>query len=106
VHKISAYKYIYENGKKKWEKEKEKEFSASWAGGDFGLAQRRRARARGRRPSRPTRSVYGAADAVGAGPHARERKGETTLGGEEAGPRWKEPVAGDPDGGSSPVVRF
>jgi hypothetical protein len=24
VHKISAYKYIYENGKKKWEKEKEK----------------------------------------------------------------------------------
>jgi hypothetical protein len=45
VHKISAYKYIYENGKKKWEKEKEKEFSASWAGGDFGLAQRRRARA-------------------------------------------------------------
>jgi hypothetical protein len=33
VHKISAYKYIYENGKNKWEKEKEKEFSASWAGG-------------------------------------------------------------------------
>jgi hypothetical protein len=33
VHKISAYKYIYENGKKKWEKKKEKGFLASWAGG-------------------------------------------------------------------------
>jgi hypothetical protein len=45
VHKISAY--IYENGKKKWEKEKEKEFSASWAGGgggDFGSAERGRTR--------------------------------------------------------------
>jgi hypothetical protein len=26
VHKISAYKYIYENGKKKWEKKKERVF--------------------------------------------------------------------------------
>jgi hypothetical protein len=26
VHKISAYKYIYENGKKKWEKKKERDF--------------------------------------------------------------------------------
>jgi hypothetical protein len=32
VHKISAYKYIYENGEKKTGKEKEKEFLASWAG--------------------------------------------------------------------------
>jgi hypothetical protein len=36
VHKISAYKYIYENGEKK----KKKEFPASWAGGDFGPARR------------------------------------------------------------------
>jgi hypothetical protein len=33
VHEISAYNYIYENGKKKWEKKKEKGFLASWAGG-------------------------------------------------------------------------
>jgi hypothetical protein len=35
VHKISAYKYTYENGKK-WEKEKEKEFQVNRAGGNFG----------------------------------------------------------------------
>jgi hypothetical protein len=33
VHKISAYKYIYENGENKWEKKKKKEIPASWAGG-------------------------------------------------------------------------
>jgi hypothetical protein len=38
VHKIPAYKYIYENGKKKWEKKKEKGFLASWAEGGI-LAQ-------------------------------------------------------------------
>jgi hypothetical protein len=48
VHKISAYKYICENGKKKWEKEKEKGFSSSWAGGSF-WPSRGRARARLRR---------------------------------------------------------
>jgi hypothetical protein len=26
VHKISAYKYIYENGEKKWEKKRRKDF--------------------------------------------------------------------------------
>jgi hypothetical protein len=63
VHKISVYKYIYENRKKKWKKEKEKEFSASWAGGDFGPesagAGRRpteeRSDAGGRRGRVPTR---------------------------------------------------
>jgi hypothetical protein len=35
VHKISAYKYIWENGKKKWEKKKKKDFLSLWAGGDF-----------------------------------------------------------------------
>ena len=33
VHKISAYKYIWENGKKKWEKKKKKDFLSLWAGG-------------------------------------------------------------------------
>jgi hypothetical protein len=36
VHKISAHKYIYENGEKKWEKKKKKEFPASWAEGGGG----------------------------------------------------------------------
>jgi hypothetical protein len=43
VHKISAYKYIYENGEKKWEKKKKKEIPASWAGGDFSPPRRERA---------------------------------------------------------------
>jgi hypothetical protein len=47
VHKISAYKYIYENGEKKWEKKKKKGFPASWAGGG-GFRPTRRERARGR----------------------------------------------------------
>jgi hypothetical protein len=49
VHKISAYKYIYENRKRK----KKKGFSASWAGGGvFGPAERERARGRvGRQPT-------------------------------------------------------
>jgi hypothetical protein len=38
VHKISIYAYIYENRKKKWEKEKEKDFLANCARGDFGPA--------------------------------------------------------------------
>jgi hypothetical protein len=44
VHKISAYKYIYENGEKKWEKKKKKGFPASWAGGGFRPTWRERAR--------------------------------------------------------------
>jgi hypothetical protein len=35
VHKISAYKYIYENGKKKWEKEKKKRDSRLTGPGGF-----------------------------------------------------------------------
>jgi hypothetical protein len=106
VYKISAYKYIYENGKNKWEKEKEKEFSASWVGG-ISAQPSAGARAGGRRPSRPTRSRDGAADAVGAGPRAKERKGETASGGRGGAVRGGgEPVVGEPDGDSSPVVRF
>jgi hypothetical protein len=44
VHKISAYNYICENGKKEMGKEKEKGFLASWAGGCF-WPSRARARA-------------------------------------------------------------
>jgi hypothetical protein len=45
VHKISAYKYIYENGKKKWEKKRV--FLLAGPGGDFGPSGRERAGAVG-----------------------------------------------------------
>ena len=80
VHKISAYKYICENGKKKWEKEKEKEFQANWVEGDFGPVGRGRAASWPIGPRRPTRSRDGAADAVGVGPRAREGKGRRRQG--------------------------
>jgi hypothetical protein len=44
-HKISAYNYIYENRKKKWEKKKRREFLLAGPGGDFGPHGRERARA-------------------------------------------------------------
>jgi hypothetical protein len=53
VHKISVYKYICENGKKNWKKEKEKEFSASWVRGDFGPVSEGARAGAGRWPSRP-----------------------------------------------------
>jgi hypothetical protein len=81
VHKISIYKYIYENRKKKWEKEKEREFSASWAGGI--LAQQARARAGG--PADPRRSGATRADAVGASPRVSERRGVTAWSGRQGG---------------------
>jgi hypothetical protein len=75
VHKISAYKYIYENGKRKWEKEKEKEFQANRVGGISawsGAGARRRSQLG---PDGPRGAGDGAADAVGTGPRARERGG-------------------------------
>jgi hypothetical protein len=81
VHKISAYKYICENGEKKWEKKKEKEFQVNRAGGDFGLVGRGRVASRPNGPIRPTRSGDGAADAVGTGPRAREGEGRRRQGG-------------------------
>jgi hypothetical protein len=44
VHKISAYNYIYENGKKKWENKKKRVFLLAGSGGDFGPPGRERAR--------------------------------------------------------------
>jgi hypothetical protein len=35
VHKISAYNYIYENGKKKWEMKKKREFLLAGPGGEI-----------------------------------------------------------------------
>jgi hypothetical protein len=75
VHKISAYKYIYETGKKKWEKEKEKGILSYLGRGEF-RPSRVRARVRGAGgPAGPRRSDDGAADAMGAGPRVSERRG-------------------------------
>jgi hypothetical protein len=74
VHKISAYKYIYENREKKWEKKKKKEFSASWAGRDFGPPG-----ASARAGVLAAQQGDGGGRRHGAGPHAREREGLTAL---------------------------
>jgi hypothetical protein len=42
----------------------------------------------------------------GRGPTRQRGKGETASGGEEGGPRGGEPIAGEPNGGSSSVARF
>jgi hypothetical protein len=67
VHKISAYNYIYENGKKK----KRREFLLAGPGGDFGPPGRER----GRRPSRPISEGDGGGRRHGAGPHVSEGRG-------------------------------
>jgi hypothetical protein len=69
VHKISAYKYIYENGKKKWEKKKKWEFLLAGPGGDFGPP------GRGRRPTWPNSGGDSGERCRGAGPHVSERGG-------------------------------
>jgi hypothetical protein len=72
VHKISAYKYIYENGEKK----KRKGFSASRAGGFFGPAGRERTRDRvGRQPTWPTSGGHGVGTAPWHGPTCRGEGG-------------------------------
>jgi hypothetical protein len=81
VHKISAYKFIYENGKMKWEKEKEKEFQVNRARGILawsGAGARRRGQM-GLDGPRGARD--GATDVVGAGPRAREGEGRRRQGG-------------------------
>ena len=107
VHKISTYKYICENGKKKWEKEKEKEFQVNRVRGDFGLVRRGRAASWPNGPSRPTRSGGRRDGHRGRGPTRQRGRGETASGGSRRAVRGGgELVAGEPDGGSSPVVRF
>jgi hypothetical protein len=65
VHKISAYKYINENGKKKWENKKERVFLLAGSGGDFGPPGHERA----------------CASAAGgpAGPSVRETAGDGAV---------------------------
>jgi hypothetical protein len=88
-------------------REKKRNSKLTGPGGDFGPVGRGRAASWSNGPRRPPRSGDDAADAVGAGPRAREGKGRRRQGG--GGGRSVsrgEPVAGEPDGSSSPVVRF
>jgi hypothetical protein len=88
-------------------KEKEKEFQVNWAGGIsawLGAGARRRGQMG---PYGPRGAGDGTADAVGAGPRSREGEERQRQGGRRRAVRGGgEPVAGEPDGGSSPVVRF
>jgi hypothetical protein len=106
VHKISAYKYIYKNGEKKWEKKKKKEFPASWAGGDFGPPGRECARAARLRPSWPSCAGRRRGTAPWRGP-ARQREGGADGVDGNGGRGFDRGPAGDESrGGSPPWVRF
>jgi hypothetical protein len=85
VHKISIYIHIY----KKMKGKRKEISSASWAGGDFGLAERGRARPRGQ--------VAHLARERGndAGPRARGRGRLMALGGGDGGGGGGEPVGPD-----------
>jgi hypothetical protein len=105
VHKISVYNYIYENGKKKWEKKKRREFLLAGPGGEI-LAHpgaSARASAAGGPSARET-----AGDGTMARAHTSAREGGLTAwsidGGGERSSRARPPVQSR--GGSSPWVRF
>jgi hypothetical protein len=91
-------------------KEKGKGFSVSWAReGDFGPAERGRAVPRLNGPRQPTKRSRGRRERTPwARAHTPERGGGVTAsGGRRAvSPRRGEPVAGEPDDGSSPMVWF
>jgi hypothetical protein len=91
VHKISIYIHIYINRKGK---RKRKDISsASWAGGDFGLAERGRV---GRRPTWPASGGTARGRHCGRGPTCQGEGGQTGRG----------PTAGEVRGGSPPGSRF
>jgi hypothetical protein len=103
MHKVSAYKYIYENGKKKWEKKKKRDFLLAGPGGSAQPSASARVGAVGG-PAGPRRSGAARADAVGEGPRVSERRGVNGAerateggGGEPVGS-----TAGDVRGGSPP----
>jgi hypothetical protein len=112
VHKISAYKYICENGERNG-KRKKRNFPASRGG--FRPSQARGTHARGRRPScgpraRETARARGS-NGVTAGPHVSESRGGGTAprfdgAGEPAVCGEENLAAGGLDGDSPPVARF
>jgi hypothetical protein len=86
-HKILAYRYIYENGKKKWKKKRRRNFQLAGpvGGGNFGPPGRERARGRAR-----GRACGPAGPAAGNGTVARARmlergRGLTALTATEGG---------------------
>jgi hypothetical protein len=92
VHKISVYKYIYENGKRVGKGKKKRNSQLAGIGGIS--AQRARAWAGG--PAGPRRSGASRADVVGAGPRVSEMRGDEPVGS----------TAGEVHGGSPPRARF
>ena len=73
VHKISAYNYICENGKRNGKRKKKRNSRLTGPGGILAWSGAG-ARDRGQLgPDGPRGAGDGAADAVGAGPCARER---------------------------------
>jgi hypothetical protein len=85
VHQISAYKYIYENGKKKWEKEKEKGFQSNWAGGGILAQSGGGARRRGQMGPDGPRGAGTPRQTPWARAHAPEREGGDCIRGEGGG---------------------
>jgi hypothetical protein len=113
VHKIPAYKYIYENGEKKWEKKKKKEFLASWAGGISAQPGAGHARARAPAQLRPKGEGDGASARERqrhCGPTRQRERGGTAPrfdgAGEPAVCGEENPAAGGLDGDSPPVAQF
>jgi hypothetical protein len=106
VHKISAYKYICENGKKKWERKKKRKSRLTGPGG----FRPGRVRAHGvvAKWAHMAHEERGTARrTLGRRPTFQRGRGETTSGGRRRAVRGGgELVAGELDGGSSPVVRF
>jgi hypothetical protein len=74
VHKILAYHFICENGKKKGEKKKEKDFLPCWVGG-ISAHPGVSARGRDRRPSWPSSEGDGGGTAPWHGAHTSARGG-------------------------------
>jgi hypothetical protein len=71
VHKISVYKYIYENGKRK----KKRDSQLAGPEGNFGPASA----GAGRRPSRPTEERRGAGGRRGRGPTRQREEGGNSV---------------------------
>jgi hypothetical protein len=105
VHKISAYKYIWENEKKKWEKKKKKDFLSLWAGGIFGPLGRGRSRGRGWRPSCAGETAGDGTEARAHQPGREEGADGVGDNGGRRGSTGVQPAVGI-CGGSPQSVRF
>jgi hypothetical protein len=76
-------------------KEKKRVFLLAGPGGDFGPHGRKRARERGRRPSRPISEGDGGGRRPGAGPHVSEGRGLTAWSSDGGGEFDQSSTAGE-----------